>query len=83
MQDLDYKWFEENCKELYKQYKDSYLAIKDEKVLGSYPTYAEAVHQTEQKYDIGTFIVQKCTENVDAYAVYIASAHFMPEEVEA
>ncbi len=81
MQDADYKWYEENCKELYERYGDSYIAIKDRTVLGSYATYAEAVRHTSQKYELGSFIVQKCADSVEANTVYIASAHFMPEEV--
>lgn len=81
MQKTDYKWFEENCKTLYEQYGNSYIAIKDQAVLGSYATYADAVRYTSQKHELGSFIVQRCAESVEANTVYIASAHFMPEEV--
>lgn len=81
MQDADYKWFEENCKALYEQYGDSYIAIKDQMVLGSYSSYADAVRCTSQEHKLGSFIIQRCADSVEANTVYIASAHFMPEEV--
>ena len=80
MQEIDYRWFEENCEELHRQYAGMYIAIKDKHVLGSFPTYAEAVHETEKAHTLGSFIVERCVSNAQANTVYIASAHFMPEE---
>ena len=73
MQDKDFKWFLDNYDELYKQYGNSFLAIKNCNVLGSYKTYAEGVRETLKNEEIGTFIVQKCDGTKDKNMNYIAS----------
>ena len=81
MQDDDYKWFEENCSNLYRQYGNTYVAIYNRTVLGAYMTYAEAVNETVKAHELGSFIVQRCAESVEAYTVFIASTHFLSKEV--
>ena len=71
-QDRDYKWFLENYNRLYDQYGETYLAIKDESVLGTYPSYSDAVHKTEKTENLGSFIVQYCNGDKSAYTAYIA-----------
>ena len=73
MQDKDFKWFLDNYDELYKQYGNSFLTIKNCNVLGSYKTYAEGVRETLKNEEIGTFIVQKCDGTKDKNMNYIAS----------
>ncbi len=73
LQETDYKWFLENYKKLFEEYGDSYLAIKDQKVLGVYASYAEALHETEKTETIGSFIVQYCNGDETGYTNYIAS----------
>ena len=77
MQDKDFKWFKENYNLLYKTYGDSILVIKNEKVLGSYKTYREALDATLLTEQIGTFIIQKCDGTEAAYTTQIASMNFM------
>lgn len=77
MQDNDYKWFLANCDELFQKYGTSYVAIKDQNVMGVYHSYAEAVKTTLASEEAGTFIVQKCGPTKDAYTNYIASFSFM------
>jgi hypothetical protein len=77
MQDRDFEWFLENYNDLYDKYGRSFLAIKNEKVLGVYSSFNEAVDATLLSEEIGTFIVQECNGNESAYTVQIASMHFM------
>ena len=76
MQEADYNWFLENYDELYKQYGDTYLAIKGKAVLGSYRSYAEGVLSTVREEPIGSFIVQRCGRDESAYTNYISSMNF-------
>jgi hypothetical protein len=76
-QEADYKWFLDNYRMLYEEYGISYLAIKDKKVLGSYQSYAEALHETEKAEPIGSFIIQYCNGNETGYTNYIASMFVM------
>ena len=77
MQDNDFNWFLENYAKLYEQYGQSFLAVKDETVLGSYATFKEAVETTLLTEKIGTFIIQECNGDESAYTACIASMNFM------
>ena len=76
-QDQDYAWFLKNYESLYNEYGKSYLAIKGNTVLGAYPSYAEAVHATEQTESLGSFIVQYCNGDESGYTNHIASMFVM------
>ena len=77
MLENDYKWFLRNYDELYNKYGHSFLAIKDEQVIGVYESFANAVRTTAKTNDFGTFIVQECNGDESAYTNYIASMNFM------
>lgn len=77
MLENDYKWFLRNYDELYNKYGHTFLAIKDERVIGSYDSFAHAVRDTARENDLGTFIVQECNGSKSAYTNYIASMNFM------
>ena len=77
MQKLDFKWFLDNYKNLFEQYGISYLAIKNQKVIGSFKSFAEGVEKTLKNEPIGTFIIQKCDGTEAAYTNYISSMNFM------
>ena len=72
-QEADYKWFLDHYDQLFREYGISYLAIKDEKVIGAYSSYAEALHEAEKQEPVGSFIVQYCNGNESGYTNYIAS----------
>lgn len=77
MQELDFEWFISNYDSLYKQYGNSFLAIKDKTVLGSYKTYYDGVMQTLKTEKIGSFIVQQCSDNkVSATNSFVASINY-------
>ena len=73
----DFQWFKDNYEEISRQYGTSYVAIKDKKILGAYPTYADGVHEPEKNEPLGTFIVQHCNGDESGYTGYIASTDFM------
>ena len=77
LQESDYKWFLGNYRQLFDHYGVVYLAIKEQKVLGAYPSYAEAVHETEKTEPIGSFIVQYCNGIETGYTNYISSTFVM------
>ena len=77
MQDSDFNWFKEHLSELYKQYGDSYLAIKNQTVIGVYASFADVVKTTAQTEELGTFIVQQCGKDESSFTVHIASMNFM------
>ena len=79
MQKSDYEWFLKNYDSLFQEYGQSFLVIKDSKVLGSYSSYADGVNRTLEHEPLGTFIVQFCNGNDSAYTNHIASMNFMED----
>ena len=71
----DFNWFTENYQSLYGKYGNCFLSIKNREVLGSYPSYAEAVKESGSKYDLGTFIVQQCNGQESAYMSYNVTSY--------
>lgn len=69
----EYKWFLTNYSDLFKEYGDSFLAIKDEAVFWTYSSYADGVRETSKNEKLGTFIVQKCNGHESAYTNYVAN----------
>ena len=72
----NFKWFMEQYSELSKLYGDSFIVIKDKKVIQTYSTYAEAVLETQKTEDLGTFIVQECRKTGEMFQCRIASMNF-------
>jgi hypothetical protein len=63
----EFKYYLENQRELVKQYNGKFIVIKDLKVIGTYDSELEAVQKTAEKYDLGTFLVQKCEPGSESY----------------
>lgn len=67
-QDLNFKFFTDNHDKLYKDYPNTFVVIQDQKVLYSAKTFEEALKEAiNRKLDLGTFLIQECTEGKDAY----------------
>ena len=50
---------------LSRRYPGHHLLIKDEEVIGAYPTFDEAVDAGVAKFDSGPFLVQSADEPLD------------------
>jgi hypothetical protein len=59
----DFDYFKENMISFFKEYGERFIAIKDKTVLGVYDTFDEALTETLKTEELGTFIVQQCTDN--------------------
>lgn len=76
MQEKDYQWFLSHYDDIFSKYGESYLAIKNESILGSYSSYAEGVNETMKHHPLGSFIVQFCNGRESGYTGYISSTNF-------
>ncbi|GMO56946.1 MAG: hypothetical protein Ta2D_02320 [Rickettsiales bacterium] len=56
----NWDFFEANFDNLYKKYKDKYIAIKDQKVIGVFDDRYYGFEETKKKEKPGTFVVQWC-----------------------
>ena len=68
----DYAFFLDNISTLYKQYGDSFLAIKDGRILGAYKTLEDAVVETAKTHALGSFLVQQCVDNPESLVAHFA-----------
>ena len=66
-------WYLEHQNELVKKYNGKYIVIKDNAVVGAYNSDREAVIESEKKYPLGTFIIQKCSPGGEAYTQNFSS----------
>lgn len=67
----DFKWFIDNYQALFEQYGHAFLAIKDQRVIGAYNSFKDALENTHE--ELGTFIVQECNGDESAYTNYVVS----------
>lgn len=63
----EFNYYVEHQDELVKEYNGKYIVIKDCKVIGAYDAELEAVEKSAEKYELGTFLVQKCEPGSDSY----------------
>lgn len=63
----DFQYFLDNKEELVKSYGGLYVVIVGCKVVGSFADENDAYYDSVEKYGLGNFVIQLCTENEDAY----------------
>ena len=67
-QSEDFKWFVENHDSLVNLYKDKFIVIKDKKVMATADTIEQGIYEAlDMGLELGSFIVQLCTEGDSAY----------------
>lgn len=67
MLEKEFKYYIDNQSELLKKYNGRFIAIVGNEVVGNYDSFEDAVEKTSQKYTIGTFLIQECSEGDSAY----------------
>ena len=63
----EFKYYIDNQTELLKKYNGRIVVIKEEQVVGDYDNYEDALFDSAKKFELGTFLIQECTEGEDAY----------------
>ena len=65
----EFQYYLDNQSELVKKYNGRVLVIKNEQVIGDYDNETDAVIETQKKHELGTFLVQKCSEGNGDYTI--------------
>ncbi len=73
MLDEELQFFIRDQDSLVRQYRGKTLAIKDQKVIGVYPSPLDALIETEKMFPIGTFLIQICEPGPEAYTITIST----------
>ena len=63
----EFEYYLEHQDELVKKYNGKFIVIEDCQVIGEYDSRLEAVEKTSKKYELGTFLVQKCEPGSESY----------------
>jgi glycine betaine/choline ABC-type transport system substrate-binding protein len=69
MLDIDFQYYIDNQIDLVKKYDGRYIVIVDEKVVGNYDDYSQALSDSLKNYEMGTFLVQKCSPGNNDYTL--------------
>lgn len=62
MKDKNYDFFVKNFEDLYQKYKDKFIVIKEEVVIGVYDTFDDAYNSSIKVAELGTFLIQQCSK---------------------
>ncbi|MCL2312936.1 MAG: DUF5678 domain-containing protein [Firmicutes bacterium] len=69
--DKEFHWYLANQNELVKKYNGKYIVIIGEEVVDAYRTYEGAYFESKDKFELGTFLIQKVSEGDKDYTTYI------------
>ncbi|MFA5229355.1 MAG: hypothetical protein WC446_06360 [Candidatus Paceibacterota bacterium] len=67
MLDAEYKYYIDHQQDLLKLYRGRFIVIKGEKIVGDYDSQAAAYLDSIKKYELGTFLIQECTDGNSGY----------------
>ena len=67
MLDKEFKYYKDHQTELVSKYDGKYIVIIDSKVVGVYETHIEAYTTSKNKYEVGTFLIQYCSDGEPNY----------------
>ena len=67
MLDKEFQYYLDNQSDLVKIYCNRFIVIRSDKVVGDYDSYEQALYESMNKYELGTFLIQECTEGDKAY----------------
>ncbi len=63
----EFDYYLEHQDELVKEYNGKFIVIKGNKVIGAFSSEIEAINETLEKHELGTFLVQKCEPGRESY----------------
>ena len=75
MFDKELKYFIKNQSKLVQQHGGKVLVLKGASVVGVYPDPLSAYTDSKEKFEPGSFMIQRCVPGSDAYTVSISSAN--------
>ncbi|MBR1753909.1 hypothetical protein IJ732_03655 [bacterium] len=70
MLEKEYKYYNENKSDFIDKYLDKHIVIKNNEVLGVYNSLAEAIQDSLQTNDLGTFLVKHIEKEEQAVRFY-------------
>lgn len=69
MLDKEFKYYLDHQSELLKKYNNRFIVIVDDEVVGEYDSMENAYSDSGKKFQLGTFLIQKCSPGDKDYTV--------------
>lgn len=63
----EFNFYLQNQDKLVEKYNGKYIVIKNNDIIGVFDSEFEAIKETSKRYELGTFLVQKCEPGKDSY----------------
>lgn len=63
----EFEWFKTNHKELFEQYPNKYVVIKDKSIKDAFNSFEDALKFASENFELGSFLVQMCSEGEEGY----------------
>lgn len=67
MLEKEFEYYIKHQNELLQKYDNRYIVIVGSKVVGDYASNEEALVEAKKTFQLGSFLIQKCTEGDSAY----------------
>jgi hypothetical protein len=64
----EFTYYLRHQSQLVKKFNGKFIVLKNEKVIGAYPSHSEAYNQTVKNEEPGTFLIQHCLAGSDSYS---------------
>jgi hypothetical protein len=69
MLDKEFQYYLDNQNALVRKYDGRYIVIVGKKVVGDYDDYSQALSNSLKNYEMGAFLVQKCSPGEKDYTL--------------
>ncbi len=63
----EFQYFLDHQDELVAKYRDKFVVIKGQDVVGAWGSEVEAITEASKLHELGSFLVQECTPGTDSY----------------
>ena len=67
MLEQEFQYYKDHQDKLVGEYRDKFIVIKDQMVIGAYDSELEAYEVTKQTHALGTFLIQHCLPGIESY----------------
>lgn len=75
----EYQFYLSNQYELIKKYNDKVIVIKNQEVVGCFDDEEQAYFFAKEKFELGTFLIQRCSKNESIYKATYRSRVRVPQ----
>ena len=76
MLDKEFQYYLDNQGELVKKINGRFIVIIGEDIVGNHESYEQALFKSMKNYELGSFLIQECTEGEEAYTQCLVNVRY-------